>query len=70
MTNHKLLYAQAQTKLVILPTGEFRFSDICDNPPAGLGHVFRDDVVVNKRYPNIRRVGADEHSVIYEKLWM
>lgn len=67
MTNHKLLYVQAQTKLVILPTGEFRFTDICDNPPTSLGRVFRDDVVVNKIYPNIRRVGADEQSVIYEK---
>lgn len=70
MTNHKLLYAWAQNKLAILPTGKFRFRDICDNPPTSLGRVFRDDVVVNKSYPNIRRVGADAHSVIYEKLWM
>jgi len=68
MTNHKLLYAQAQNKLLTIPIGKFRFRDICDNPPANLGRVFRDDVVVNKSYPNIKRVGADNQSVIYEKI--
>jgi len=67
MTNHNVLYAQAQIKLLAIPIGKFRFTDICDNPPANLGRIFRDDVVVNKKYTNIRRVGADNQSVIYEK---
>lgn len=68
MTNHGLLYAQAQSKLKTIPVGSFfRLSDIVDNPPANLGRIFRNDVL-KKRYPNVKRVSADERSVIYEKL--
>ncbi len=67
MTNHNVLYTQAQTKLAARPIGRFMLSDLLDNPPANLGKKFRNDVVVNKRYPNVKRVGADGQSVIYEK---
>ncbi|APQ08121.1 TPA_asm: hypothetical protein GYO74_14095 [Listeria monocytogenes] len=67
MTNHNVLYTQAQTKLAARPIGRFRLSDLVDNPPANLGKKFRNDVVVNKRYSNVKRVGADGQSVIYEK---
>lgn len=70
MTNHNVLNAQISNKIVTLPIGPFRLTDLVDNPPANLGRVFRYDVVVKKRYPNVKRVGADEQSVIYEKLWM
>jgi|GEM_PF-2547368 hypothetical protein len=68
MTNHTALYEQAKIKLAKLPAGKFRLADICDNPPANLGRVFRNDVVVKKIYPDIRRIGVDDQSVIYEKL--
>lgn len=69
MTNHKLLYVQAQSKLLTIPTGPFRLSDLVDNPPANLGRIFGTDVL-RRRYPNVKRVGVDERSAIYEKLWM
>ncbi len=34
---------------------------------ANLGRKFRNEVVVYKSFPNIRRVGADSQSIIYEK---
>ena len=67
MTNHQLLYKQAQMKLATLPIGKFRITDIIDNPPANLGRRFRDDVVIYKIYPNVKRIDADRQSVIYEK---
>ena len=67
MTNHNVLYAQAQIKLAARPIGKFRLTDLVDNPPANLGKKFRNDVVVNKLYPNIKRIGVDGQSVIYEK---
>ncbi len=67
MTNHRALYAQAIQKLGLMPKGIFRFNDLCDNPPANLGRVFRDDMVIRKLYPNVRRIGADKQSVLYEK---
>ena len=67
MTNHNVLYTQAQTKLATRPIGRFRLSDLVDNPPANLGKKFRNDVVVIKKYPNVKRVGADGQSIIYEK---
>ena len=67
MTNYKVLYGQAQAKLAIMPTGKFRLNDLVDNPPARLGRQFRDDVVLNNIYPNVRRICADAQSVIYEK---
>ncbi len=67
MTNHKILYTQAQTELAARPNGLFRLTDLVDNPPANLGRKFRNDVVINKLYPNVRRIGTDEQSVIYEK---
>ena len=67
MTNHNVLYAQAQIKLAARPIGRFRLTDLVDNPPANLGKKFRNDVVVNKLYPNIKRIGVDGQSVIYEK---
>lgn len=67
MTNHRALYTQAQAKLASRPLGEFRLNDLVDNPPARLGREFRDDVVQNNRYPNVRRVRADTQSIIYEK---
>ena len=48
MTNHNVLYAQAQIKLAARPIGKFRLTDLVDNPPANLGKKFRNDVVVNK----------------------
>lgn len=66
-TNHNLLYTQAQAKLASRPIGIFRLNDLVDNPPANLGRRFRQDVVVNERYPKVKRVGEDEQSVIYEK---
>ena len=67
MTNHNVLYTQAQTKLAARPNGRFRLADLVDNPPANLGKRFRNDVVMNKMYPNVKRVDVDEQSVIYEK---
>ncbi len=67
MTNHSVLYLQAQQNLIKLPKGRFRLRDICDNPPANLGRVFRNDVVTKKMYPNVKRIGADRQSVLYEK---
>ncbi|MEX1031711.1 MAG: hypothetical protein WDZ91_16925 [Paenibacillaceae bacterium] len=66
-TNHNLLYTQAQAKLASRSIGRFRLTDLVDNPPANLGRRFRNDVVVNNRYPNVKRVEADGQSVIYEK---
>ncbi len=68
MTNHSVLNAQIPSKIAILPIGPFRVTDLVDNPPANLGRTFRNDVVVYKKYPNIKRVGADNQSVIYEKI--
>ncbi len=70
MTNHHVLSAQIPSKLAALPIGPFRLNDIFDNPPARLGRTFRDDVVIYKKYPNIKRSDADEQSLIYEKLWV
>lgn len=70
MTDHKTLYTVAQIKLAARPIGRFRLTDLIDNPPANLGRKFRDDVVVNKLYPNIKRVDVDEQSVIYEKFYL
>lgn len=67
MTNYSVLYARAQKNLTSRPEGVFRFADICDDPPAGLGRRFRNDVVRYKKFPNVRRIGADERSVLYEK---
>jgi hypothetical protein len=67
MTNHSVLYKQAQTKLATLPNGMFRLADIIDNPPAHLGVRFRHDIVVKKLYSNIKRSGVDTQSIIYEK---
>ena len=70
MTDHKTLYTVSQIKLAARPIGRFRLTDLIDNPPANLGRKFRDDVVVNKLYPNIKRVDVDEQSVIYEKFYL
>ena len=67
MTNYKLLYSEIEMKLKSTPLGIFRLADLIDNPPAKLGRDFRDAVVLKNRYPNIKRVGADRRSVIYEK---
>lgn len=67
MTNHNLLYIQSISKLSLLPKGKFRFADICDNPPARLGLRFRDDVVKNKCFPNIKCIGFDNQSTLYIK---
>ena len=68
MTNHNLLYIQAKEKLTSLPKGIFRFSDICDNPPSRLGLRFRNDVVKNKCFADVKCIGFDERSTLYEKL--
>ena len=67
MTNHDALYAKAQINLTNRKIGKFRLSDLIDNPPAALGRKFRNDVVIFKKYPNVRRIGVDAQSVIYEK---
>lgn len=67
MTNYNALYVQAQQKLSGLSAGEFRFADICDNPPAELGRRFREDVDKGV-YPNVKFVRYDERSDIYEKI--
>ena len=66
MTNYQTLYREIPARLNALPEGPFRLSDICDNPPAGLGRIFRNDVIAGK-FSGIRRIDADERSVIYEK---
>ena len=68
MTNHHLLYTQAKSKLALLPKGIFRFSDICDNPPTRLGLTFRDDVVKNKCFADVKCIGFDRRSTLYQKL--
>jgi len=65
VTDHDTLYAKAQINLINI--GKFRLSDLIDNPPAVLGRKFRNDVVIFKKYPNVRRMGVDAQSVIYEK---
>lgn len=67
MTNYNALYVQAQQNLLSLPVGNFRFADICDNPPAGLGRRFREDVDKGV-YSNVKFVRYDERSDIYEKI--
>ncbi len=67
MTNYSVLYAQVQKNLASRPKGVFRLADICDNPPAGLGRCFRNDVVLYKKFPDVKRIGTDERSVLYEK---
>lgn len=67
MTNHSALYQHAVANLATITNGRFRLTDLVDNPPANLGRKFRNAVVVHKRFPNIRRVGADSQSIIYEK---
>lgn len=67
MTNYNALYVQAQQNLSSLPVGNFRIADICDNPPAGLGRRFREDVDKGV-YPNVKFVRYDERSDIYEKI--
>lgn len=69
MTNYNILYIQVQNNLRLLPKGSiFRLTDLCDNPPAGLGRIFRKDVVVKQLYPTVRWVRADKQSDIYKKL--
>lgn len=67
MTNYDALYVQAKKNLSGLSLGEFRFADICDNPPAGLGRRFREDVEKGV-YPNVKFAHYDERSDIYEKM--
>lgn len=67
MTNHSVLYQQAVANLAKISNGKFRLTDLVDNPPANLGRKFRNEVVVYKRFLNVRRVGADSQSIIYEK---
>jgi len=67
VTDHDTLYAKAQINLINIGIGKFRLSDLIDNPPAVLGRKFRNDVVIFKKYPNVRRMGVDAQSVIYEK---
>lgn len=66
MTDFHALYKDVPGRLEKLPKGYFRFSDLCDNPPAGLGRIFRNDVAAG-RFSGVRRVGADCRSVVYEK---
>lgn len=61
-----MLKAQIPNRIATLPNGPFRLTDLIDNPPANLGRTFRNDVV-NNRYSNVKRVGTDNQSVIYEK---
>lgn len=67
MPNHLLLYAQARQNLSNLPLGEFRFANICDNPPARLGRRFYDDVKKGV-YPNVIHIGHDKTSEKYKKI--
>ncbi len=67
MTNYNALYVQVKKNLSNLPLGEFRLADICNNPPAGLGKRFREDVGKGV-YPGVKFVRYDERSDIYEKI--
>ena len=67
MTNYNALYVLAKQKLSGLSVGEFRFADICNNPPAGLGRRFREDVDKGV-YPNVKFVRYNKRSDIYEKI--
>lgn len=67
MTNYNSLYQNALQNLSVRPAGTFRFTDICDNPPARLGRRFRDDIVIHNAYPNVRCIGVDARSLLYEK---
>lgn len=67
MTDHNMLYNDALKKLKTIPDGKFRFANICDNPPTRLGRRFRDDVVKHKRFSDVKCIGADSRSTIYEK---
>ncbi|MCB6993432.1 hypothetical protein LI177_08060 [bacterium 210820-DFI.6.37] len=67
MTNHDTLYVEVEKNLAARGPGRFRLTDLCNNPPARLGRRFRDDVVIHKKFPDVRRVTADRQSIIYEK---
>lgn len=70
MTNYVILYNQALAELTRIPVGtQFRLTDICDNPPTGLGRIFRNDVVVKKRFPGIVQIYVGYPCDIYEKQW-
>lgn len=67
MAIYDALYEQAKQNLSNLRLGEFRFADICNNPPALLGRRFYEDVI-NGVYPNVIHKGSDKISEIYEKI--
>lgn len=67
MTSFDRLYEKVVEGVEDLGKGLFRLADIIPNPPAVMGRKFRDDVVKRNRFKGVKRVGADEQSVIYEK---
>ena len=66
MNTHKFL-DEIEKELNKLPIGTFRLRDICRTPQAHLGHIFRDEIVRKKRFPNVKRIGRDKESIIYKK---
>lgn len=67
MTNYKSLMQEAIKKLAVIKKGTtFRLTDLVDNPPACLGKIFHQEVVLGK-ISNVIFVGFDNQSDIYSK---
>lgn len=62
-------YEESLKNLSSIPVGVFRYADLYKNLPAPaiLGLIFRNDVVKNKRFPDVTCKGYDSRSTLYEK---